>query len=91
MKTCYSVVTIAITMLVAGCATNAGPVGPSAVYEGATEKTVAFQCRSGYILACESKRTGRIKFGRIGNKNLDSCACLPDSEIITETRLPEFH
>jgi len=90
MNACFSVVTIAIVMLVAGCATKTDTVGPSVVYEEATEKTVAFECRSGYVLSCEAKRTGRIKFGRIGNKNLDSCQCQREGDILSETNLPHL-
>ena len=60
-------------LLLGGCASNAekDKMGD----EAAAPK---IRCPAGYMMICEAKKTGRIRFGRIGKDNLDSCACQPE-------------
>ena len=62
-------------LILAGCATNKEPGLPSPAYEEATADTADYKCPSGYVLRCESRGTGRIRFSKIGNANLESCSC----------------
>lgn len=66
-------------MILAGCATTKEPGIPSAAYEEATADTADYSCPAGYVLRCESRGTGRIRFNRIGNRNLESCSCESNS------------
>ncbi len=76
------------TVFVAGCAGNSETPEPSGTYEAATAKTPSYKCQSGYILSCESKKVGRIRFSRMGNQNLDSCACELYQGMPTQSPLP---
>ena len=66
---------VLFAVFVAGCAANSETRESTGTYEAATAKTPSYSCPSGYVLSCESKKVGRIRFGRMGNENLDSCAC----------------
>lgn len=68
-------VMIAVMLLLEGCATSAEQD------EITEEPTVAaeIRCPAGYTKVCEAKKVGRIRFGRIGSGNIDSCACEPES------------
>lgn len=79
---------LALILGAAGCAANEERVGPSATYEESTAKTAAPKCPSGYVLQCEAGKTGRIRFGRIGNKNLDSCHCEEYRGMPTQSPVP---
>ena len=84
---------VAVLLLfgVAGCAsTEEGKSrkDENFAYEESTAKTVAPRCPAGYVLQCESRNTGRIRFGRIGNKNLENCACEPYQGMPTQSPLP---
>lgn len=76
-----AVVLLVIPMLIAGCASSSeiDPAvtgsAPSVEYEESTTKTASYRCPPGYVLRCESKRVGRIRFNSIGRDNLESCSC----------------
>ena len=76
---------------VSGCATTEDGTlrkDENLVYEESTLKTEAPRCPAGYVLQCESRNTGRIRFGRIGNKNLENCACEHYQGMPTQSPLP---
>ena len=66
---------VAAALFISGCASNSDEMPASGEYEAATAKTPTYKCPSGYVLSCEAKKVGRIRFGRMGKENLDSCAC----------------
>ena len=73
---------VSFCLFIAGCAANptegdAPPerVAPSAEYSRATAKTSRYQCPAGYVLRCETRRVGRIRFSSIGKDNIESCSC----------------
>jgi hypothetical protein len=68
-------VLLASASFAGGCASNEENIGPSETYIESTAKQATPKCPSGYVLQCENRTIGRIRFGRIGNKNIDSCAC----------------
>jgi hypothetical protein len=84
-------VTITIAILTAGCASNAEKIGPSIEYEDATVKTASYRCPSGYVLQCETKRVGRIRFNSIGTQNLESCSCGVNNMPSTQSPLPGIY
>jgi hypothetical protein len=74
----YLVMTCVITamlLLLEGCSSNAERD------EVIEDETVAaeIRCPAGYTKVCEAKKVGRIRFGRIGKENIDSCACEPEN------------
>ena len=80
-----------LLLVAAGCAsTEEGtlPKDENLVYEESTAKTVSPRCPAGYVLQCESRNTGRIRFGRIGNKNLENCACEHYQSMPTQSPVP---
>jgi len=62
--------------------------GPSDEYEASTVKTPTYKCPAGQVLNCEARKTGRIRFGRMGNKNLENCACEEYMGMPTQSPLP---
>lgn len=64
---------MALMFLLGGCASNAEK---DVMADEPTEPKI--RCPAGYTMICEAKKTGRIRFGRIGKDNLDSCACEPE-------------
>jgi hypothetical protein len=50
-------------------------IAPSAEYSSATDKTDRYACPAGYVLRCETRRVGRIRFSSIGKDNIESCSC----------------
>jgi len=66
---------IASAFLLAGCSGNEEKILPSTEYEDAVARTPTYKCPSGYVLTCESKRVGRIRFSSIGKDNVESCSC----------------
>ena len=82
--------TIALVVL-AGCASTSDGTKPkdeNLLYEESTAKSTAPRCPAGMILQCEAKKTGRIRFGRIGNTNLENCACEPYQGMPTQSPVP---
>ena len=69
-------VAVALMLLLGGCASNAEK---DVTTEQATTQAKSIRCPAGYMMICEAKKTGRIRFGRIGKDNLDSCACEPEN------------
>jgi hypothetical protein len=63
-------------LLLQGCASNAEK---DVISEDPTAQAETVRCPAGYMMVCEARKTGRIRFGRIGKENLDSCACEPES------------
>lgn len=91
MNASISITFVLFTLCIAGCATDSETLQPSAVYEDATAKTPSYNCPSGYVLSCESKKVGRIRFSRMGNANLDSCSCELYQGMPTQSPLPGIH
>ena len=79
---------VAATFVLGGCASKEERLGPSPTYEESTVKTAAPKCPSGYVLQCEAKKVGRIRFGRIGKQNIDSCSCEVYQGMPTQSPLP---
>ncbi len=73
MTACTATVLI---LLLGGCASNA-EIDVAGDNHTAREPTV--RCPAGYTMVCEAKKVGRIRFGRMGNENLDSCSCEPEN------------
>lgn len=77
-KTKCSVTACAATtlmFLVGGCASTSGSK-PSDDDRAARAPSV--RCPAGFTKVCESKKVGRIRFGRMGEDNLESCSCEPE-------------
>jgi len=78
-RTINSIKACGATILLFGlgaCASNSETVASGDDWDD--ESGPAIRCGAGYTLVCEAKRTGRIRFGRLGKDNLDSCACQPE-------------
>jgi hypothetical protein len=75
-------------LLLSACASEETRYGPSEEYEISTAKSARMDCPAGYVLNCESKRVGRIRFGRLGNQNLESCSCEQYQGMPTQSPLP---
>jgi len=95
MKTAYSGLrTVAISvfataLFVGGCASDSEEIpGPSDEYEKSTVKTEVPRCPSGYVLQCETKRVGRIRFSSIGKDIIESCSCEVYQGMPTQSPLP---
>ena len=76
-RTKYSMtacVATTLMLLLGGCASNAEK---DVITEEQTAREA--RCPAGYTKVCEAKKVGRIRFGRIGKDNLDSCACEPEN------------
>ena len=88
-RVCSAAAAVLCAALVCGgCAADTTRSGPSEHYDQATARGPAPKCPSGYVLQCESKKVGRIRFGRIGNQNLESCACELYQGMPTQSPLP---
>ena len=68
-------VATALMLLLGGCASNAEK---DVITEDETAQAQQIRCPAGYTMICEAKKVGRIRFGRLGKDNLDSCACEPE-------------
>ena len=78
-RTKYSMtacVATALMVWLAGCASNAEK---DVMTEDQTAQAQEIRCPAGYMKVCEAKKVGRIRFGRIGKDNIDSCACEPEN------------
>ncbi len=78
-RTKYSMtacVATALMLWLTGCASNAEK---DVITEDPTAQAQEVRCPPGYMKVCEAKKVGRIRFGRIGKDNLDSCACEPEN------------
>ena len=87
-------VLLGIAICLAGCASNevaeeqgAVNAGPSKEYSTATAKTDRYNCPAGYVLRCETRRVGRIRFNSIGKDNIESCSC-EANEMPNQSPLP---
>jgi hypothetical protein len=69
-------VTILFILLQGGCASNAAK---DVAGDDHAARVPAVRCPAGYTMVCEAKKVGRIRFGRMGNDNLDSCSCEPEN------------
>lgn len=78
-------------VIATGCASEQKLSGPSPTYEDSTVKTLAPKCPTGYVLQCETAKTGRIRFGRIGPQNLESCSCEIYRGMPTQSPLPGIY
>ena len=81
---------LGLTLMLGACASSPDK-GPSAEYEMSTADTPTYRCPSGHVLTCESRRTGRIRFGKMMNQNLDSCACELESGVPVNSPLPGIY
>jgi len=83
---------VAVVLLLAfslgGCASKEETFGPSETYEKVATKTEMPRCPTGYVLQCEHRATGRIRFGRIGTQDPDSCACEEYMGMPTQSPVP---
>lgn len=77
---------LALTLVLGACASDPDKL-PSDNYEEVSAKSESMKCPVGQILICESKRTGRIRFGTIGGKGRESCNCEVDSDITDNSAL----
>lgn len=78
-RTKYSIaasVGIAFLFLLGGCAANAEKDTAS---ENPVASTPQVKCPVGYMMICEAKKTGRIRFGTLGKDKLESCTCEPEN------------
>ena len=66
----------ALMLWLAGCASNAEK---DVIAEDQTAQAQEIRCPPGYMKVCEAKKVGRIRFGRIGKDDLESCACEPEN------------
>ena len=72
MTACVATV---LMLLLGGCASNAEK---DVMTDDQTVQARQIRCPAGYTMICEAKKVGRIRFGRLGKDNLDSCACEPE-------------
>lgn len=77
---------VALALILGACASDPDKQ-PSENYEEVAAKSQAVTCPAGHVLICESRRTGRIRFGTIGGKGLEKCACEPDTEVSDQSAL----
>ena len=89
IRRCSLVAAISLSFMLGACAANSDKP-PSPAYEAATAQTEDIRCPSGYVLICEAKKTGRIKFGKMG-RNLDSCGCAVESGIHADSALSDIY
>ena len=84
---------IAAALLVAGCAADGQQErkSPPPEYASTAAATPDPKCPAGFVLQCETKRTGRIRFGMIGKKNLESCTCEEYQGMPTQSPLPGIY
>ncbi|MDH5345684.1 MAG: hypothetical protein OEW59_07970 [Gammaproteobacteria bacterium] len=82
---------IAAGFFTAGCAGNEERTSPPPDYAATAANTPDPKCPAGSVLQCESKRTGRIRFGMIGKKNLESCSCEHYQGMPTQSPLPGIY
>ena len=80
----------ASALLLTGCSSNEEKTPPSTEYEDAVAKTPNYNCPSGHVLRCESKRVGRIRFSSIGKDKIESCSCETHS-VPTQSPLPGIY
>jgi len=76
-RTKYSMtagVATVLMLLLGGCASNAEK---DVMSDEPTAPKI--RCPAGYTMVCEAKKVGRIRFGRMGKDNLDSCGCEPEN------------
>jgi hypothetical protein len=81
---------MSLTLLLGACSSNPDR-GPSAEYEESTADYEAYRCPSGHVLTCEAKRTGRIRFGKMKNRDLDSCSCEIESGVPINSPVPGLY
>jgi len=86
--TTLRILVAAAAIIAAGCAGQQENAGPSPTYEETTAKTSAPKCPSGYVLQCETRKTGRIRFSSIGGRNLETCSCEEYRGMPTQSPLP---
>jgi len=84
---------VAASLLAAGCAGHdeRESTSPPPEYAATAAATPDPKCPSGFILQCETKRTGRIRFGMIGKQNLESCTCEEYRGMPTQSPLPGIY
>ncbi|MDH4110224.1 MAG: hypothetical protein OEW35_18225 [Gammaproteobacteria bacterium] len=87
-KFALGLLSAALALVASGCSSQQEHVGPSTTYEDATAKTTAPKCPTGYVLQCETKKTGRIRFSSIGGGNLETCSCEEYRGMPTQSPLP---
>lgn len=92
IQDCRAILFAAILAMLglSACASNADKP-PSQAYESATAKSQPVRCPSGHVLTCESRKTGRIRFGKMGGGNLESCSCEPESGMPVNSPLPGIY
>jgi hypothetical protein len=81
---------IGFSFILGACASNPDKP-PSAAYEEATATSQPVRCPMGQVLTCEARRTGRIRFGKMGGRNLDSCSCELETGMPVNSPLPGIY
>jgi hypothetical protein len=85
-----AVIALVLVLLLGACASDPNKI-PTGNFEKATAKSEGIRCPSGYVLTCEAKRTGRIRFGKMGGDNLESCSCEVESGMPVNSPLPGIY
>jgi hypothetical protein len=85
------VAALLVAGLLGGCASSEERKNPSPEYARAAADTPDPKCPAGFVLQCETKNTGRIRFGMIGKKNLQRCACEQYQGMPTQSPLPGIY
>lgn len=85
-----NIVLLGLLLGLAACASNSDKP-PSATYESSTAKSESIRCPAGQVLTCEARRTGRIRFGKMGGNNLESCSCEAESGVPINSPLPGIY
>lgn len=85
-----TLIALGLFALATGCTTTSKKT-TSGEYEDATASSESYRCPMGHVLTCETKRTGRIRFGKMGKQNLESCACEPETGVPVNSPLPGIY
>jgi hypothetical protein len=89
IRRCFLVAAISLAFILGACTSNPEKP-PSVAYEEATAESEGIRCPVGQVLTCEASRTGRIRFGKMGGKNLDSCNCEVESSMDVNSALSDI-
>ncbi len=89
-KFCTPIFFASAVILLSACASNS-EMRPTGNFEAMTAKSPAYKCQSGYVLTCETKNVGRIRFNRIGQDNIEYCACEVEGNVPVQSPLPGIY
>ena len=74
-----------VILILGGCASTSN-LDDAAAGPDVRERSV--RCPAGHMMVCDAKKVGRIRFGRMGNENLESCSCERDNYGAGRTQQP---